>query len=102
MRNVYCKVDDVSEAKTCCKALYTKFVKLGLNPEIDVAGIPEIKCKGYDIKFLEERQWLSFTTTKAGTGYLTIPYNRILISPHGVPQADCKLSRLIELVKQGF
>ena len=48
MRNVYCKVDDVSEAKTCCKALYTKFVKLGLNPEIDVAGIPESSDGGED------------------------------------------------------
>ena len=102
MRNVYCKSESIEDSKKCAKALYMKFNKLGLNPKMIGESKIEIECKGYDIKFLEEKQWLTYTTTKAGTGYLTIPYNRILISPFGVSQEECKLSRLIELVKQGF
>lgn len=102
MRNVYCKTDSIIDSKNCARALYTKFCKLGLNPEYIGENRIEIKCNNYDIKFLEEKQWLTYTTTKSGTGYMTIPYNRILISPNGVAQEDCKLSKLIDLVKKGF
>lgn len=102
MRNVYCKTDNISESKDCARALYTKFYSLGLNPKYEGENRIELTCKGYDIKFLEEKQWLTYTTTKAGTGYMTIPYNRILNSPFGVDQADCKLSKLIQLVKEGY
>jgi valyl-tRNA synthetase len=75
---------------------------MGYSPELVGENKIEVTCKGYDIKFLEERQWITYTTTRAGTGYLTIPYNRILISPFGVAQEDCKLSKLLELIKEGF
>lgn len=102
MRNVYCKTDSIEESKKCAKALYTRFSKIGLNPELVGESKLEVKCNGYDIKFLEDKQWLTYTTTRSGTGYITIPYNRILISPLGVPQEECKLGKLIELVKTGF
>ena len=102
MRNVYCKTDSVDDAKSCAKALFNKLYKMGYNPEFISENRMEVACKGYDIKFLDEKQWLVYTTTKPGTGYMTIPYNRILISPHGVQQEDCKLFKLLELIKEGF
>ena len=102
MRNVYCKTDSIVESKDCTWALYNKLYKMGLNPKYAKDSEIELECNGYDIKFLEEKQWLVYTTTKAGTGYLTIPYNRILMSPLGVSQEDCKLGKLLELVKKGF
>ena len=102
MRNVYCKTDTISESKDCTRALYTKFYKMGLDPKYEGENGIEISCKGYDIKFLEDKQWLTYTTTRAGTGYITIPYNRILISPFGVSQEECRLSKLIQLVKEGY
>ena len=102
MRNVYCKTDSVVESKDCARALYTKLHRSGYNPEYIGENKIEIQCNGYDIKFLEEKQWLTYTTTRCGTGYLTIPYNRILMSPLGVAQEDCKLVKLLELIKKGF
>ena len=102
MRNVYCKTESIEESKKCARALYNRFYKLGYNPQYIGENKIELSCKGYDIKFLEDKQWLTFTTTKAGTGYMTIPYNRILISPYGVKQEECKLGRLLELVREGF
>ena len=102
MRNVYCKTDSVADSKACAKAMHMRFLKMGYDSKLIGENKIEIHCKGYDIKFLDERQWLTYTTTKVGTGYLTIPYNRILISPFGVPQEDCKLNKLIQLVKEGY
>ena len=102
MRNVYCKTESVEESKKCARGLASRFARKGLEVEMNEDTKIEFKCNGYDIWFLDEKQWLTFTTTKAGTGYLTIPYNRILISPHGVPQDDCRLVKLVELVEKGF
>lgn len=101
MRNVYCKVDNITEAKSCTKILGSKLEKCNLPVEYDSEGTGFI-CNKYDVNFIPENQWEKISITKGGTGYLTIPYNRMLNNPNGVKKEQCNLPSLIKLIKAGF
>lgn len=58
----------------------------------------EISCGSYNIQFLSKRQWAIKESEAPQTGYLTIPYNRILLSLNGVKKDQCNLKGLQKLL----
>ena len=95
MRTVYCKAEDPKQAMNAlAKKLRNKYGA--------VANVIEekntLECGYYTIHFCKEREWEILSTTRTGSGYLTIPYNRLLLSKNGVRPEDCKLNHLIELI----
>lgn len=100
MRNVYCKSDDIDTARKCAKLLNSKLIENKLDTKIINKSKTEIICNNYDIKFLTPKQWTELQNIKPGSGYMTIPYDRVLLSLKGVQKEECKLSNLIELVKK--
>lgn len=100
MRLVYCKCDDINSAERCAIRLSNILQDKGLKPIIKEKRI--VDCNGYSVEFCNDRIWLTLTSTYGGRGYLTIPYNHILISSRGgVKQEDCTMQNLIRLIEEG-
>lgn len=58
-----------------------------------------IECGNYEISFLSKRQWEMKLSQDPQSGYLTIPYNRILLSTkNGVKPEQCNLKGLQALL----
>lgn len=100
MRVVYCKADDP-------KVIIPSFQKkLHEKYKIPHAGIKvdleknDIECGYYHIHFCKEREWEILSTTRPGSSYLTIPFNRLLLSKNGVKPEQCKLNILFDLIKE--
>jgi hypothetical protein len=94
MRSVFCKAEDPKVAmRALAKQLHNKY---GVVATV-IEEKNDIECGYYNIHFCKEREWEILSTTRPGSGYLTIPYNRLLLSANGVKPEDCKLNRLIEL-----
>ena len=98
MRNVFCKAEEPKDTiRAFSRRLHEKF---GI-PKESIKVIDEkndIECGYYHIHFCKEREWEILSTTRPGSGYLTVPYNRLLLSKNGVAPEDCKLNTLMELV----
>jgi hypothetical protein len=100
MRIVYCKADDPKTIiPSFQKKLHDKYNIPHSEIKVDLEK-NDIECGYYHIHFCKEREWEILTTTKPGTGYLTIPFNRLLLSKNGVNPYQCKLHDLFNLIKE--
>ena len=98
MRNVFCKAEDPKEImEVFAKKLREKYCIPSNKIIIDKKN-NNIDCGYYHIHFCKEREWEIMSTTKPGCGYLTIPYNRLLLSKNGVRPEMCKLNHLFAIV----
>ena len=98
MRNVFCKAEDPKEImEVFAKKLREKYGVPSNKIIVDKKN-NNIDCGYYHIHFCKEREWEIMSTTKPGCGYLTIPYNRLLLSKNGVKPDMCKLNNLFAIV----
>ena len=98
MRNVFCKAENPKETiEVFSKKLREKY-GIPSNKIIVDKKNNNIDCGCYHIHFCKEREWEIMSTTKPGCGYLTIPYNRLLLSKNGVSPDMCKLNHLFAIV----
>ena len=98
MRNVFCKAEDPKEImEVFAKKLREKYGIPSTKIVVDKKN-NNIDCGYYHIHFCKEREWEIMSTTKPGCGYLTIPYNRLLLSKNGVRPEMCKLNHLFAIV----
>ena len=99
MRNVFCKAENPKETiEVFVKKLREKY-GIPSNKIIVDKKDNNIDCGYYHIHFCKEREWEILSTTKPGSGYLTVPYNRLLLSKNGVHPEMCKLNHLFNIVQ---
>ena len=101
MRNVYIMQETSDDAKKVANTYYGI-----LSKNNTVYNTPEkvddytIHCGVYEIQFLSKRKWEAKMSSSPQSGYLTIPYNRFLLSPTGVASSECNLKGLQKLLIQ--
>ena len=99
MRIVYCKSETHDHAIDTSIAFFNLLKKRGLSPTIHESIV---ECNGYRVEFVSKRQFDTLASTKPMSAYLTIPYNRLLLSANGVKPEDCKLVKLTRLITKGY
>lgn len=100
MRNVFCKAEDPKQTiQSFAKRLHEKY-GLDYNQISCNYDDNSLDAGYYHVHFCKEREWEILSTTRPGSGYLTIPFNRLLLSKNGVNPEDCKLNTLFELIAE--
>ena len=102
MRKIFIKQESAEDAKQTAQSYY-KILKnspqLYCTPSLEFEqGITRVICGNYTIDFLSQRQWNMKGSECPKSAYMTIPYNRILLSDNGVTSDRCKLKELQNLL----
>ena len=100
MRRIYIFQETSDDAKKIAATYYNSLIR---NQKL--YNMPRkisdtmIECGRYQIFFLTKRQWQIKMSEAPESGYLTIPYNRFLLSKQGgVPSDQCNLKGLQKLL----
>jgi len=99
MRNIYIMQETSDDAKKVANTYYGILSKNNSNYKTpEKVDDFTINCGSYQIQFLSKRKWEAKMSSAPQSGYLTIPYNRFLLSPSGVPNTECNLKGMQNLL----
>lgn len=102
MKRVYIFQETHQDAKDVANTYFKILSKKSQDYNIpELVNENTIKCGNYDIYFLSKRQWELKLSQDPQSGYLTIPYNRFLLSTkNGVKPDQCNLKGLQKLLTE--
>ncbi len=101
MRNIYIMQETSNDAKRVTNTYYSILSKNHTSYKTpEKVDDFTIKVGSYQIQFLSKRKWEALMSSSPQSGYLTIPYNRFLLSPSGVQSTDCNLKGLQKILIQ--
>lgn len=98
MRNIYILQETHDDAVKLANTYFKILNNKELYKTAEKTSDTNIKCGSYEIQFLSRRQWDAKGNTAPQSGYLTIPYNRFLLSTNGVKSENCNLKGLQKLL----